>query len=286
MSKIRECFTSRFKDGILIEVDFEQLEVAALAFLSQDTNLMDDIEQQLDMHLVSLSWVTGQPYEKLKKAYDAGDPIVHRQRKLAKRPRFELQYGAGARTIAKNNDWPLAKAVSYIENYYKRYRDVYTWQNDVANTVLSNKEPYKKWVGKGDKEWISYYICPHTARRYVFYSYENKYQALNQKFSSTQMKNYPVQGFATGDLVPTVLGELALNLLHHNEDIKLINTVHDSVLLDVRKESFDDCLDIIEYLFSNTDKIMEEAFNCDLNVPIRYSIEFGSNWSNMKRYNI
>jgi len=283
MSEIRKCFTSRFKSGYLIEIDFNQLEVAALAFLSQDANLISDIKNDLDMHLVSLSWVTGQDYDLLKQLYDEGNSVVIAQRKAAKRPRFELQYGAGAHTIAKNNNWKLDKAKDYIAKYYERYPDVKAWQERVASIVEHNAKTLTGWSGGGSPERISHYKCPHTNRRYVFKTYPNK--RGEHKFSPTQMKNYPVQGFATADLVPTVLGEL-VNVIYEEgleDDIVLINTIHDSVLLDV--DTGTDMLPVYR-VFNRVVYIMKNRFNITINVPIRWSVETGKNWGEIKEIKI
>ena len=48
------------------------------------------------------------------------------------------------------------------------------------------------------------------------------------------IKNYPVQGFATGDIVPVVLLEMDERL----KPLKscLVNTVHDSTVIDVHPQ--------------------------------------------------
>lgn len=283
MSDIRKCFTSRFKHGKLVEVDFSQLEVAALAFLSNDSTMKNDIRDKLDMHLVSASWVTGTDYDTLKHHYDNGDPSTIKLRKEAKRPRFELQYGAGAATIAKNNKWPLSKAKDYIARYFARYPEVKAWQERVAEEVERNKKPKASWV-MGVEEYISYYRCPHTQRRYVFSTYPNK--RGEPSFSPTQLKNYPVQGFATGDLVPTILGSLVQYLYGENlqDRVLLVNTVHDSVLLDVdmyNDSTINDCFKAIHATFGKAHDIMQDVFGIDIDVPIRYSISTGDNWADM-----
>ena len=47
------------------------------------------------------------------------------------------------------------------------------------------------------------------------------------------IKNYPVQGFATGDIVPIVLLEIEKRLKNDKLKSVLVNSVHDSVVLDV-----------------------------------------------------
>ena len=50
MSRIKSCFRSRFPSGVLLEVDFSQLEVVGVALLSNDPVLKDDIRSGRDMH--------------------------------------------------------------------------------------------------------------------------------------------------------------------------------------------------------------------------------------------
>ena len=286
MSEIRKCFTSRFEKGMLMEVDFSQLEVAALAFLTQDQQMMQDIHDDLDMHLVSASWVSGKDYDYLKHLYDKGDASTIKLRKESKRPRFELQYGAGAKTIAENNKWPIKKAKDYIARYYARYPQVKEWQEDVANQVEYNARIKTGWVSaSAAPPRTSYYRCPHTNRRYVFNTYPDK-RTGDHKFSPTQMKNYPVQGFATADLVPTVLGELVNRIYKSKmeDSILLVNTVHDSVLLDIENVySKGFAIGLIVQTFGNAVEIMKECYDIDINVPIRYSIETGPNWAEMEK---
>jgi len=42
MSRIKECFTTRFENGKIVNADFSQLEVVGLAILSLDRQLIDD----------------------------------------------------------------------------------------------------------------------------------------------------------------------------------------------------------------------------------------------------
>ena len=283
MSKIRSCFKSRFKDGLIVEADFAQLEVAALAFRSGDETLNDDIRKELDMHLVSASWVSGIDYDQLKQRYDDGDPMVKSMRTAAKQPRFELQYGAGYKTIARNNKWTDKKAKEYIARYYKRYPGVKNWQDYVAARVEGNKQPAVGFFDPlKDGQWISHYECPHTHRRYVFKSYKSAWKA-DQTFSPTQMKNYPVQGFATADFVPTMLGALMheIYLVQLERNVLTINTIHDSILLDVDSDHKEIAYELINEVFDRSHEIMRSVFDCDIDVPLRYSIKSGSNWGHI-----
>lgn len=59
MSRIKSCFRSRFPSGVLLEVDFSQLEVVGVALLSNDPVLKDDIRSGRDMHRVRAAQLFG-----------------------------------------------------------------------------------------------------------------------------------------------------------------------------------------------------------------------------------
>jgi DNA polymerase I-like protein with 3'-5' exonuclease and polymerase domains len=95
MSRIKECFKSRWgDDGVIMEADFSQLEVIALAFLSQDTHLIHDIISGVDMHCMSASFLYDTPYDYILKACKAGDVEWIKKRKLSKGPSFQLNVAA------------------------------------------------------------------------------------------------------------------------------------------------------------------------------------------------
>ena len=99
----------------------------------------------------------------------------------------------------------------------------------------------------------------------------------------TMIKNYPVQGFATGDIVPIVLLEIEKRL----EDYKsmLVNSVHDSVVLDVHPLEEATVLRIIDEVNKNLKSIVESHFDIDVNVPLLLEAKIGDNWLDVKDVN-
>ena len=63
----------------------------------------------------------------------------------------------------------------------------------------------------------------------------------------TQIKNYPVQSFATADIVPLILMEIDKALDIYNSCV--VNTVHDSIVIDIHPDRKGEC---IEYVIRNT----------------------------------
>ena len=65
------------------------------------------------------------------------------------------------------------------------------------------------------------------------YQYTKEHSKVD--FSPTKIKNYPVQGFATGDIVPECTGRMFRAIIaeeHLRNLLLMINTVHDSNLFD------------------------------------------------------
>jgi len=80
MSRIKECFTTRFENGSIVNADFSQLEVVGLAILSLDQQLIADIRSGMDMHIVRAA----------KLFNIAEDKVTKLQRQLAKMLSFQL----------------------------------------------------------------------------------------------------------------------------------------------------------------------------------------------------
>jgi DNA polymerase I-like protein with 3'-5' exonuclease and polymerase domains len=90
------------------------------------------------------------------------------------------------------------------------------------------------------------------------------------------IKNYPVQGFATGDVVPIVLNELHELLQPLNSCV--VNSVHDSMVIDIHPEEEQQVIDIIESLNVNINELVEKTYNVEMNVPLLLEAKIGSNW--------
>jgi DNA polymerase I-like protein with 3'-5' exonuclease and polymerase domains len=92
----------------------------------------------------------------------------------------------------------------------------------------------------------------------------------------TMIKNYPVQGFATGDVVPVVLIELERRLW----DLKslLVNTVHDSTVVDIHPDEEQVVIQIIEDMNGGLNDLIENAYGVKMNVPLLLESKVGPNW--------
>jgi DNA polymerase-1 len=96
----------------------------------------------------------------------------------------------------------------------------------------------------------------------------------------TQIKNYPVQSFATADIVPIVLIHME-NLLANYKSC-IVNSVHDSVVVDIHPDEIQQVLYLIKLLNSSLQSIIENQFNIQFNVPLLLEAKIGDNWLDTK----
>jgi hypothetical protein len=116
--------------------------------------------------------------------------------------------------------------------------------------------------------------------------------AKSTTFSPTKVKNYQVQGYATGDIVPVVLGALWRNMLLFNAAreervINLINTVHDSVLFDCDNivVAFE-WAHVAKTVMESAPKLVYDRLGVEFSMPLKVEAEIGKDWFNMKEFKI
>lgn len=271
---IKEYFVSRFDGGTLMEADYSQLEIRALAELSGDTNLKYDLDSGVDLHtLNAANW----------KGKHISD-VTKEERRQAKTISFQLQYGASAGGIAKRMGIAKAEAQAFISAYEERYEDIIHWQHRVIWEVEKNTYPANKYSPSGYQLQYGNYTCPITKRRYTFLQRERtKFSGhTDVEFYAPEVKNYPVQGFATGDVVPMMLGKLMRQIYRECPDVVLLGSVHDSVLLDVPKD-----VDVyrvgrmLKHTLEDVPYYLKEDYGYVANNVFPVDVSVGMNWGSM-----
>ena len=121
-------------------------------------------------------------------------------------------------------------------------------------------------------------ITAPSGREYAFPNVVRKFNGTVSYF--TQIKNYPVQGFATADIVPITL----LHIDHLLKGMKscIVNTVHDSIVIDIHPKEENDVLNIIKRTNNELTEIVNTTFKLKLNVPLLLEAKIGPNWLDTK----
>jgi DNA polymerase I-like protein with 3'-5' exonuclease and polymerase domains len=276
-SQVKSVFVSRFEGGKIIEADFNQLEIVGLAYLSQDKQLIEDINSGKDIHT-----------ELYKEAFHRVPSKA--QRKPFKSVTFATIYGAGVNKIAEQTGLTVSEVKAFVAAFKFRYAGVVKWWE----TTKAHVEAGRFVTGLKDEEGIpvgeSILVSAVTGRQLYFREYQNKYASgwgvslgtRNTTFSPSQIKNYPVQSFATGDVVPMVLGRVYRALMKNEllrDSCVLINTVHDSIVLDCKGEVVPNAIKLLLDVMPRVGDYLEEDFGVtDFNVRVGVSVRAGVSW--------
>ena len=177
---------------------------------------------------------------------DAGQPTTRQE---AKEHTFAPLFGASGygRTKAE---------ATYYTHFNDKYKGIAAWHEKLADDVMR----FEKITNK-------------SGRQYAFPNVERIGKRVTH---FTMIKNYPVQGFATGDVVPVVLNEMHERLRHMQSC--LVNTVHDSMVVDVHPDEKDLVLSLVWTLNQDLNKIIEETYGIEMNVPMLLEAKIGKNW--------
>lgn len=277
MSNIKEAFISKFGDkGLLVELDLVQLEVMALAEITGDPVLITELNSGVDIHRMNAAqWLKKDP--KL---------VTDEERKRAKVMTFQLTYGAGYKRMAEDLGVPEAETQQFIVSFMDKYSQVKEFHDYVSNVVARSR------IGVEPSRKIQIYAPSLPTKRYYSCTMrQSDYGTKPWSLSPTELKNYPVQGFATGDMVPLILNMILDNLdtIHHasfssigsdwrNDKCNFVNTIHDSGMFDCHEDYLASLLWAFEATFNNLKYFFKELFDYELKLNYNYSIKLGPNW--------
>ena len=96
----------------------------------------------------------------------------------------------------------------------------------------------------------------------------------------TQIKNYPVQSFATADIVPVALWQFDHML--RNKKSCVVNTVHDSIVIDVHPDEERSVIEVINETNRVLPELIQLRWGCVFNVPLLLEAKIGDNWLDTK----
>ena len=96
----------------------------------------------------------------------------------------------------------------------------------------------------------------------------------------TQIENYPVQSFATADIVPIAL--MHIEKLLANMKSCVVNTVHDSIVIDVHPDEERAVIEVINNTNRDLPDLITTRWGITFNVPLLLEAKIGDNWLDTK----
>ncbi len=254
---------------IFIELDYSQGELRILAIKSGDKVFIDAFNSGEDIHKKTAAMMFRIDIKDVKKW----------QRQIAKSINFGLVYGMSAKglydtligikeiyekVIDENDDFDMSEEIAqkYIDEYFKIYKGVKAYLDKVVKDTFKN----------GYCE-----TCAGQRRHFdeMLNQYNNGMKYMYGKIER-QAKNSPIQG-SLGQLANYNISRLTKWLEENNMKSRLVNTVHDSIMIEVHKDELVEFIDTATYILENVPK----TFIDTKNIPMKVDFKIGMSWGSM-----
>lgn len=247
----RSIFTAS-PGNVLVQLDYSQQELRVGAMLSGDKNMIDIFRRGVDYHQ--------QTAELISQAAWGIPPgsVTALHRKLAKTVNFSLIYGKSDQGLAQALGVSVDTAVQIRRSVLGAFPDFARWLKKQVQICQETGYSYTVWEGQ-------------LARRRPLYDIlsQDSYKAGNAKRAAS---NTPIQGTAA-DFCLVSICRLIDWIKTKKVPVKVVATVHDSILLDVPPSLMLEAAAKAKSIMTDYDTG---------NVPLSVDIEYGKTWGSMQ----
>jgi len=238
--KIREAFIAE-GDKVLVSADYSQFELRLAAVLSEDKNLINDFNGDVDIHTKTASEVYGIPM----------DDVTKNQRRDAKVINFGVLYGMSPHGLAAQTGMSFGQAKDFIDQYFKLRAPIRVFIDDTLKRARTEG-----------------YVETYFGRRRPTPDIQSS-NFMVRAGAERAAANMPIQG-TEADLmklamlrVDEQLGELGDQILQ----------IHDSILIECDAENADKVAEIL--------KTTMEGIAPELGISLRVDVSSGKNWGDL-----
>ena len=238
--RIRESIRAQSDEYVIFSADYSQIELRVMAHFSNEPELIDAFNNDLDIHSRTASLIYG------VKEQD----VTSDQRRAAKVVNFGIMYGAGPFRMSKELGISMKEAKGLIENYFDTYPGIKLYIKDTIESAYS----------KG------YVSTINGRKRYA--------QALGtsninvQKAEERALINMPIQGTAA-ELVKIAMINLHKKINEKSFDARMILQIHDELIFEVSKYEIENFSKLVKFEMENALK---------LSVPLKVDFNWGKSW--------
>jgi DNA polymerase I len=259
---IKNEFMTSFEDGLIMSADQSGMETRTFASLANCKKMLEIHRSGRDFHEMVSRMVT---------KMNTGEIPKHIRYKF-KKVTWTLIFGGSAYTLSKIDGFPEGEAEDLVKAYFKEFPEV--------------PEFLEKCIEFAEDH--NYIESPFGRREHLYYI-NDKYQVKLQRRDQRMSENMPIQSSAS-DL--TLMGGIILNreLRKRNLLSRIVNTVHDSLVLDLPKVELPYVAMLTKYCMENVVKLAPIHFpNIDFswfNCPLVVDIEIGTHYGALEKYEI
>jgi DNA polymerase I-like protein with 3'-5' exonuclease and polymerase domains len=239
---VRDAVRSRFKGGLILEVDYSGLEFRGAGELSGDQQIIQDIFNGKDTHKQTATIIGQIPESEVTKDL----------RQAAKPYTFAPLYGGMG-----------ASEPPHVQKYFQEFFNIYKGM----------KEQQTKWC---ESALVTGIVEIPSGRQYKF---KNVRRFRGGRVSNqTNIVNYPVQGFATGDIVPLACVRALRRFRQDKLKSLLIITVHDSIVVDVYPGELEKVKAALSWAMQGVHEEIKHRWDYEMTIPLAVEMEAGESW--------
>jgi len=242
--EIRKVFIPMEEADILVSCDYSQIELRVLAHIADDENMIEAFKQHSDIHTKTASEVFKVPLNE----------VTSLMRSRAKAVNFGIVYGISAFSLAQDLKITKKEAEEYMSIYFERYPKIKLYLENIVK----------------DAESSGYVLTILNRRRFIpEIKASNKIvKALGDRLAM----NAPIQGSAA-DIIKLAMVNVYNKLNEKKLKSELILQVHDELIINVKKDEFEEVKNLVEYEMENAIK---------LKVALDVDVNFGNTWYEAK----
>ena len=240
---IRKAFIPE-EDSVFISADYSQIELRIFAHMSNDENMINAFNSNLDIHT--------------KTAMDiyhvSEEEVTKKMRREAKAVNFGILYGISSFGLAEDIGSDFKTAKKFMDSYLENYPRIKEYNKSVIDNAYKN----------------GYVLTIMNRKRVIDELNNTNYLIRSQGERIAQ--NTPIQGSAA-DILKIAMINIFDEFNKKKLKSKMLLQIHDELIFNVKKDEIDIVKDIIK-------NKMENAYK--LKVPLIVDIEMGDNWYDTK----
>ena len=240
---IRKAFVPE-EDSVFISSDYSQIELRIFAHMSNEENMINAFNSNLDIHTK-----TAMDIFHVKK-----EEVTKLMRRQAKAVNFGILYGISSFGLAEDIGTDFGTAKKFMDNYLDAFPKIREYNQKVIEDAYKNG-----------------YVLTIMNRKRKIEELDNTNYIIRQQ-GERIAQNTPIQGSAA-DILKLAMINIYDEFSKQNLKSKMILQIHDELIFNVLNNEKEKVKKIIK------DK-MENVYK--LNVPLVVDIEEGTNWYDTK----
>ena len=241
--EIRKAFIAP-AGSCLLSGDYSQIDLRALAHLSQDQGLLSVFGQDEDIHAATAARLFG---------VDASQ-VTPDMRRLAKTVNFGVIYGMSDYGLEQATELSREEATQFIASYFEKHPGV--------KQYLESTKQQARELG---------YVQTLLGRRRSIPEINSSNRQVREAAERMAI-NMPVQG-ASADIIKVAMINLDRELIKRHLKSKLLLQVHDELVFEVPQDELEVMRKLVPQILSTALK---------LSVPLKVDVKTGNNWGEME----